>query len=79
MKVSASPQCVVRLTNTGPERAGGNRFKLEAFMVRPGDLEVYEGMQKFDGSERAHIHQHVGVRAAWRGPEATRRRRALAA
>ncbi|KAK9833339.1 hypothetical protein WJX81_007962 [Elliptochloris bilobata] len=51
VKVTASPECVVRLSNVAPERADGNRFKLEAFTVRPGDLYLGEGMYHF-GSER---------------------------
>ena len=53
LRVTASPNCVVRLSNTGPERPNGNRFKLEALTVRPGEYFMGEGMHRI-GSERDH-------------------------
>ena len=46
-----APNCMVRLSNTGPERPNGNRFKLEALTVRPGELFMGEGTHRV-GSER---------------------------
>ncbi len=54
LHVTPSPECVVRLTNMGPERPGGNRFKLEALTVRPGDYDMGEGMHR-SGSEHANL------------------------
>ncbi|KAK9833295.1 hypothetical protein WJX81_004179 [Elliptochloris bilobata] len=51
IKVTPSTECVVRFTNVAPERAGGNRFKLEAATVRPGSYYMGEGLYHF-GSER---------------------------
>ena len=48
LHVTASPQCVVRLTNTGPERPGGNQFELAALTVRPGKLNGDEGTHLSD-------------------------------
>ena len=53
-KVTPSAECVVRLTNVGPKRAGGNRFKLEAFTVRPGAYHMVEGLFQM-GSERFNL------------------------
>ena len=50
--VTASSECVVRLTNVGPKRPSGNRFKLEALTVWHRDLSMGKGVQ-LRGSERA--------------------------
>ena len=63
MRVTADPECVVRLTNVGPERPGGSRFKLEALTVRPGDYFMGEGMHKW-GSERARLVEQGGPLAS---------------
>ena len=53
-KVTPSAECVVRLTNVGNVRVAGNRFKLEAFTVRPGTYHMVEGLHQF-GSERFNL------------------------
>ena len=52
--MTPSDECVVRLTNVGNVRVAGNRFKLEAFTVRPGTYHMAEGLHQF-GSERFNM------------------------
>ncbi|KAK9836029.1 hypothetical protein WJX81_007152 [Elliptochloris bilobata] len=75
IRVSASEQCVVRLTSTPTGREGGSRFKVEAFTVRPqstGDNEEgIAGNVTAAGSEWAHNYEasragHYATAGAWR-------------